>query len=322
MRKIKALILAIALSFAGTSVYAQGYPVIDMANLLESIEAVWQYYQQIQQTIEQVQNTYKRIEQAAKQVQKINFDDLSDLGKNFSGMGDNPFEIINGVHSSAQDITKSVNKQMNKINDLQDSLNKESISFGGMKVSVADLVGAGDPDKTMFGFVQNAWDYSTDKENGAFSDAIRGWEGKLTYKERQKIVKKYGMSPRNYGTIQYANVQLNDLVIESGILATEQGQKQTLTEIEEENAALKTMGENLPEDSIYAEIQMSNSTLAQLDRNLGNLHNTLNRGIGLVAAKIKSDKTEEAVKQQDDFERKASTELNSSGSAMAENDDM
>ena len=139
MKKIKVLILALAISFAGTSVFAQGYPVIDVANLMESIESVYQYYQQIQQTIEQVQNTYKQIEQAAQQMASMNWDDLKNLGDNFSGMGDNPFEVITGVRNSAQDITKAVNKNMNKINDFQDSLTKKSISFGGQQVSMADL---------------------------------------------------------------------------------------------------------------------------------------------------------------------------------------
>ena len=73
-----------------------------------------------------------------------------------------------------------------------------------MKVSVADLCGAGDnPGENVFGFVKNAWDYSTDTENGAFSDAIKGWEGKLSYKQRQAIARKYGMSARNYASLEY-----------------------------------------------------------------------------------------------------------------------
>ena len=139
MKKIRALILALIIGAGGSSLFAQGYPVLDVANLMQSIESVYQYYQQIQNTIEQVQNTYKQIEQAAQQMASMNWDDLKDLGKNFNGMSENPFEVITGVRNSAQDITKAVNKNMNKVNALQDSLTKESIQFGDMKFSVGEL---------------------------------------------------------------------------------------------------------------------------------------------------------------------------------------
>lgn len=311
--KLKRKILAVLFCFFSTSVFAQGYPVIDVANLMESIESVYQYYQQIQNTIEQVQNTYKQIEQAAQQMMSMNWDDLKNLGDNFSGMSDNPFEVITGVRNSAQDITKAVNKNMNKINDLQDSLTKKGIKFGGMEVSMADLCGAGDPDKTVFGFVQNAWDYSTDKENGAFSDAIKGWEGKLDYKQRQAIMRKYGMSPRNYATIEYGNYQLSELVKESGLWATEEGQKARLEEIENEANAIATLSKNAPDGSVYAQTQMVNSSLAELIRMFGRMHSTLERSVGLSAAKIKSDKIEESVKMQENALQKE--EMKSSGTS-------
>ena len=318
MRKIRAMLLALIIGCAGTSAFAQGYPVLDVANLMESIESVYQYYQQIQNTIEQVQNTYKQIDQAAQQMTTMNWDDLKNLGDNFSGMGDNPFEVITGVRNSAKDITKAVNKNMNKINDLQDSLNKKSISFGGMKVSVADLCGAGDnPEENVFGFVKNAWEYSTDTENGAFSDAIKGWEGKLDYRQRQAIMRKYGMSPRNYATLEYGNYQLNKLIVESGLEATEEGQEQLLVQIENDANAINMMAKNAPEGSVYAQTQMMNSSLAQLDRNLGNLHNSLNKGFGLVGSWFKSQKMEEAVKQQTEYENREKAEIITTGSAIS-----
>ena len=49
MKKLRALFLALLLCAAGGAekVFAQGYPVIDVANLVQSIESVFQYYQQI-----------------------------------------------------------------------------------------------------------------------------------------------------------------------------------------------------------------------------------------------------------------------------------
>lgn len=321
MRKIRAMLLALIIGCAGTSAFAQGLPVLDVANLMQSIESVYQYYQQIQNTIEQVQNTYKQIEQAAQQMASMNWDDLKNLGDNFSGMGENPFEVISGVRNSAQDITKAVNKNMNRIYDLQDSLNKQSISFGGMNVSLADLCGAGEPDKNIFGFVKNAWEYSTDTENGAFSDAIKGWEGKLDYKQRQAIMRKYGMSPRNYATLEYGNYQLSKLIAESNLQATEEGQKQLLEQIENDANAINTMAKNAPDGSVYAQTQLLNSSLAQLDRNLGNFHNSMNKGFGLIGSWFKSEKMKEAVEQQESYTRETAIEETMTSSAFGNEDD-
>lgn len=321
MRKIRAMLLALIIGCAGTSAFAQGLPVLDVANLMQSIESVYQYYQQIQNTIEQVQNTYKQIEQAAQQMASMNWDDLKNLGDNFSGMGENPFEVISGVRNSAQDITKAVNKNMNRIYDLQDSLNKQSISFGGMNVSLADLCGAGEPDKNIFGFVKNAWEYSTDTENGAFSDAIKGWEGKLDYKQRQAIMRKYGMSPRNYATLEYGNYQLSKLIAESNLQATEEGQKQLLEQIENDANAINTMAKNAPDGSVYAQTQLLNSSIAQLDRNLGNFHNSMNKGFGLIGSWFKSEKMKEAVEQQESYTRETAIEETMTSSAFGNEDD-
>ena len=105
MRKLKLFIFMVLFGTLGSSVFAQ-WAVLDVANLMQTIETVYQTYQEIQVAIENVQNTYKQIEQAAQQMATINFDDLQNLGDNFSGMKDNPFEFITGVRNSAQDITK------------------------------------------------------------------------------------------------------------------------------------------------------------------------------------------------------------------------
>ena len=321
MRKLKAIILALTLGCAETSVFAQGYPVIDVANLMQSIESVYQYYQQIQQTIEQVQNTYKQIEQAAQQMASMNWDDLKNLGDNFSGMGDNPFEVITGVRNSAQDITKAVNKNMNKINDFQDSLTKKSISFGGQQVSMADLCGAGDPGDNIFGFVKNAWEYTTDTEDGAFSDAVKAYTGKLTYRQKQAIMRKYGMSPKNYATLELANHELSELMKSSNLKGTIEYQTQILTEAENDANAIQKLAREMPDGSIFAATQLVNSGIATTIRSLGKLEQSLASGFGTISQYFSSQKTKEAMQQQEDYENKTETEINSTGSAISAMDD-
>lgn len=294
MKKLKALFLALLVGAGSSSLFAQGYPVLDVANLMQSIESVYQYYQQIQNTIEQVQNTYKQIEQAAQQMASMNWDDLKNLGDNFSGMSDNPFEVITGVRNSAQDITKAVNKNMNKINALQDSLTKESIQFGDVKFSVADLCGAGDPGKNLVGFAQNAWDVTVD----AGKDTVAGYVGNLTYEQKRAIAKKYGMSPNNYATLELANYQLSESLKSSNMMATLEGQTQLLIDCENDANAIATMAKNLPDGSVFAATQLVSSSLAQTERMMGNMHNTIVKGFGTVSQWISSQKAEEAIKQE------------------------
>lgn len=316
MKKLKALFFTLFFMIGGFSVFAQGYPVMDVANLVQAIETAYQYYQQIQNTIEQVQNTYKQIEQAAQQMATINFDDLKNLGDNFSGMSDNPFEFITGVRNSAQDITKSVNKQMNKVNDLQDSLTKKSIKFGDVDFSVADLCGAGDPGKNIVGFTQNAWDVTVK----AGQDAVAGYTGNLTYKQKQKIMKQYGMSPKNYATLELANYQLSEALKKSNLESTEEGISLTLQNVMAEAEALKQAANNLPEGNINGQIQMLNSGLAQTEILMGNMWGTLKSGFGTVSNYISSKKAQEAIEQQNAYEKNQEMEKNFSSPAFTDDE--
>ena len=282
------------------------YPVIDVANLMQAIETAYQYYQQVQNTIEQVQNTYKQIEQAYQQMKTINFNDLNDLGKNFDGMKDNPFEVITGVHDSAHEITREVNKQMNKVNDLQDALNAETISFGGVKYSVADLCGAttetdkNGRQKNIFGFVENAWAYTSEQKD----EAAKGYANKLSYREKEAIMRHFGMSPRNYASLELGKAELSRLVVESNLKGTQKGIEEQTAEIIAEQSAIVKMTENLPEGSTYAAMQATNSTLGVLLRQIGNLHNSIDRGIALSSQKVINEEWEKKVKAEEEYKRK------------------
>ncbi len=300
MKKIKAVVAALAVIFAGQGVFAQGYPVLDVANLNNAINELYAYYQQIQNTIEQVQNTYTQIQQAAQQMQTMNLDDLSSLGKNFEGLSENPFEVITAVHKSAKDVTTAVNKQMNKINDLTDALTKETISFGGMDISVADLCGVGTSGKNLAGFVQNAWDATV--ESG--SKAVAGYVGKLSYKDKQKIMKKYGMSPENFATLELANYQLSESVKNGAVFGSTEGMKNLYSEIQGNSAAIQTMAQNLPDGSIYAATQMNTTALASVERMTGKMVEKMQGTFGLIANKIAADKAEKAIKEQAKLEEK------------------
>ena len=311
MKKIKKLIVSLILLMTlSSSCFAQ-FAVLDVANLTNAIQQMYQTYQQIQHAIEQVQNTYKQIEQAAQQVASMNWDDLSNLGDNFAGMDKNPFEVITGVHKSAQDITKAVNDRMNDWNRLADSLQRETISFGGMDVSVADLCGFGDEEKNLAGFMNNAWENIEETAD----KMAAGYEGELTYEQKRAIMKKYGMSPRNYAKSQYANYQLNELVKEANVKGTAESMKATMEEQEAKVAALKQMIQNTPEGSLKA--SMENAVMAEVQAlaEMQNMSNQLQQVISMYSNYISAEKSAELEKKVEEMKarEKAEKENTSSG---------
>lgn len=304
MKKIKKLIVSLILLMTlSSSCFAQ-FAVLDMANLSNAIQQMYQTYQQIQHAIEQVQNTYKQIEQAAQQVASMNWDDLSNLGDNFAGMAENPFEVITGVHKSAQDITKAVNDRMNDWNRLADSLQRETISFGGMNVSVADLCGFGDEEKNLAGFMNNAWENIEETAD----KMAAGYEGELTYEQKRAIMKKYGMSPRNYAKSQYANYQLNELVKEANVKGTAESMKATMEEQEAKVAALKQMIQNTPEGSLKA--SMENAVMAEVQAlaEMQNMSNQLQQVISMYSNYISAEKRAELEKKVEEMKKKEEAE--------------
>lgn len=295
----KKVICAIMLCFVlSGGAFAQGYPTFDAANLIQAIEKVYQGYQEIQHAIENVQNTYKRIEQAAQQMMAMDWSAFGNLGENFAGMKDNPFEVITGVRNSAQDITKAVNDNMNRVNRLQDELTREGIEYGGMKFSVADLCGAGDPQKDIAGFTKNAWQHSKDQ----IQEQADIWAGKLTYRQRRAIMRKYGMSPRNYATIRLSEAMLSDVVVSKCVAGSQTACKEAYEKGMGMGEAVRILSREIADGDLYAQYELSTSTLGTMTTQLENLGVKMDEAMGLQAQKIKADEQKVAIQQQEAIE--------------------
>ena len=312
----KFITIFLILSMFSISGFAQGTPVIDMANLMNAIEQLYQTYQQIQNGIEQVQNTYKQIEQATKQMASLNFEDLESIKDNFAGLdlSENPFEVITAVRDSAQDITKYVNDRMNSVNRLTDALTKESISFGGMDFSVADLCGAGDPNKTLYGFAENAIQHIGDMAKSAAD----GYAGKLTYEEKRAIMKKYGMSPRNYAQWQITHYNLSKSLEKGNVEGTFQSLEQQYEQDAAEVATLQKILSNIPEGSVKAQLEANAKVEVQNLQQLQKLRDELNQGNTMISEFLTKQQAEEFLKQQKEQEEKEQQEENLKSSSMAD----
>lgn len=134
------------------------------------------------------------------------------------------------------------------------------------------------------------------------------WAGKLSYKQRMEVMRKYGMSPQNYASLELANHQLKELVTSSNLGATIEAQEAILTEAEGQVAALEQMSRNMPDGSVFAATQLLNSNLAGLQRMFANLHVTLTRSVALSSQQITAQESEKMIKQQQEYVEKKQSE--------------
>lgn len=316
MKKLKKLMMVYLMLFmVKLPVFSTGYPVFDISNFMNTLSQLYATYQEIQNTIEQVQNTYKQIEQAAQQVASINWDDLSSIGDNFSGLNlaENPFETITATYNSAQDITRYVNKRMNSVNRLTDLLEKESISFGGMKVSVADLCGVDDGDGGVdaIGFGKHIGDTIADRAE----EVADGWENGLSYEQKRKVWREYGMSPRNYAMNQLVSHNLNEMSKEANIKSTSVSITDEITQQKAELEYVKKIARDTPEGSLKAKLE------GQIEIELKNLEEiqemniNLTKLIGQVANEYTVSETKERLKLQEklDAEKKEKQDTTPAG---------
>lgn len=317
LTRTKKLLAAAALAaFLSSEFYATGYPVLDISNLMENIEGVYQYYIQVQNMIEQVQNTYQRIQQAAKMVQSINFDRLSKVGENFkdAASSGNPFEMITAVHDSAHDITKAVDGELSKVTNLRNALAAKSITFGGMKVSMADLCGAGEPGVNIGTFYQGAIEHTkkTAQKIG------RNFTKKLTYKEKKDIWRHFGMSPENFAMLKATQYNLSKVSGESNLKGTGEGIKQIMTDIMKGNAMITKMIHENGDDSLKSAAQETTVAVNATNKAVGDLNTSVQGFQGLVSNYINMKTTEEAMAKMEDYKAE---QMNRNNLRTAEEDE-
>ena len=182
-------------------------------------------------------------------------------------------------------------------------LTDETISFGlgdyKMNVSVADLVGAGDPDKNAGAFMNNAWEYiaSTGERMAA------GYEGQLTPEQKRAIMKQYGMSPRNYAQLQFANYQLDKLVTESNVKGTTTAIADTAAQQLARVDALKMMIKSTPEGSLKA--SMETAAMVEVEALLATqtLSTDLQRFMTMYSQYISAEKATEFQKRAEEMRK-------------------
>lgn len=197
MKKFIAIFLF--LSILGVNIYSVPSPIqltFDPKNWLTAIDSLYAIYDQIKTNIEQLKLQYERLQQAAKAIQGWEFDKIK---------WDGDFDFRNEI----SDFTRSIDRQLSNIRDLQSSLTAQNISIGGQNFSIADLVGAGEKGKTIAGFAETAYKWGKEEK---IEKIKKAFEEGLTDAEYMAIFNRYGLRPANYMMVKQAELQVKSQI--------------------------------------------------------------------------------------------------------------
>jgi hypothetical protein len=258
--------------------------VLDIANLMQAINTLYAAYDQITAAIEQVQNTYQQLQ---KQIDMVKHMDWDKAGENISDMDVTSVDGILNLRHQIKDVTKLVNANMNLINNVQDTLTKKTVSFGGKKYTFGGLFGfgAGSEGTTIFDLPKNVSDYVSETSD----DLVAGYEGKLTYKQKEAIMRRTGLSPRNYAKIHLVEEQTNTLIKDMLTTGTNENVAALLSQAGENAGAIDAMTQAAGE-SMVAQQQATTTALLQAAVGITRLEAGVGRLAGFMAHKEISEK--------------------------------
>jgi hypothetical protein len=283
---------------AASPVMAQGYPVLDIANLMQAINTLYATYDQITAAIEQVQNTYQQLQKQIEMVQNMDWDNI---GEKIADMDVTSVEGLLNLRYQIKDVTRLVNHNMNLINNVQDTLTKKTVTFGGKKYTFGGLFGfgKGGEETTIFDLPKNVADYVSDTAN----DLVAGYAGKLTYKQKEAIMRRTGLSPRNYAKIHLVEEQVNTLLKDMLTSGTDENISALLTQAGENSKGIDAMMMAAGE-SMVAQQQATTSALLQMTVGITRLEAGVGRLAGFmgqeyVAERIQRETSEDL---RDEFE--------------------
>jgi hypothetical protein len=113
MRRMKGILAAAVLTCAGiVPVSAQGYPVIDVAHILESIYIGYQIYQNVQNTLQGLVYTYESMKAQLQQLKEFDYGSLD----------------------SFTDTVRFVDRQLSFMRNTENRLNNMRVRVGGTAV--------------------------------------------------------------------------------------------------------------------------------------------------------------------------------------------
>jgi len=200
MKKVLAIIGSVFIF--GTQIFAN-MPVIDMSNLLQSIENAYTSYEHLLVAYNSIKTQYEQFQKQVESLKSLD-EKISEAKDSMSNMKDafkdlNSFENLTNlqkVEASRQALRKTVRKASEITKSYEDiavsSMTKTFTTSDGRQYSIGSLFGIPGFDKnggTLSDLKLNfrkGWDAFTEKEKIAFT-------GNMTEEEKRKIARIYGL---------------------------------------------------------------------------------------------------------------------------------
>lgn len=298
----KVLTVLTVMNFPGSSAFASGYPVFDISSLMNGIDQLYAIYDQINTTIEQVQNTYQQLQTQINSVKSMNWDNLKDSFSEDKWSSEDglkgAWDNIGNFRTNLTDATSVINNNMNLINDVKHTLENKTVTCMGKQYTVAGLFGIGKYGKnTLLGLPFDTLDYV----KNAGEEIAKGYAGKLTYREKQAIMNKWGLDPENYAYVKLVEEQANSLVNDLIVSGSQEHIDAQLAKAAENNKALLALSQNA-DDSIVAGIQATTGATIELKNMCGNIWGSLQKYTGAYAEQCALEKVSKEAEKT--FKRK------------------
>jgi hypothetical protein len=254
----------------GAKAHAQAAMVLDMANLIQAVETLYATYDHITQAIETVKNTYLQLQKQIDMVKNMDFDDI---GETFRNMDPTSLEGLLAMRGQIKDVGYYVNRNMNLINDVEDTLTRKTVSFGGKNYTFGGLFGfgRGSPGTTIFDLPKNIQDYVDETAD----EVTAGYDGRLSYRQKEALMRRYGLSPRNYAKIRLVEEQTAELVSRLLVTGTEEHAAALLEEAHANQKVIDDLMSNAGE-SMVAQQQATTHALLNIATGITRLENGVN----------------------------------------------
>lgn len=295
MRKFCFILLFVV--FAAASLPAQMITsdVLNIAHLTQLINQVYATYDSIMAAIEQVQNTYEQLKKQADMImtmpEKFNqFKD--DLGKIDLT---NPEGFLR-FRDQYKDIITYINYNMDLVNNIYDTFTKKKINFGGKNYTFGGLLGmpGSDPGTTVFDLPRNIVEYMDEQ----VKEGAAGYAGKLTLKQKEALMLKYGLSPRNYYKLRLVENTVSYPFNELQALASKDAEELRMRVHAEKNQYVEDLAA-IAGDSMVAQMHTLKSAILNLGDDIQHVIHGLNKSVALSAqVQFKQDTIDEAKASQ------------------------
>ena len=174
--------LFISLFVFCSNCFAQGVMLThDATNWMTAVENLFATYDEINNSIKQIEQNYQKMQHAIEEAKSLDWENIQ---------WDGDFDFRDELKQAST----TVNKRLNYLRKAEDCFQKKTIKFGKQSFSFADMM-------SEQGFLSVNAAFAGSMDN-SFNSACDAWTGKLTDKQKKAILRKYGVTPKNYYRIK------------------------------------------------------------------------------------------------------------------------